>query len=97
MDWNSATSEFTNGKIQRANLNGTEVEDLITGLDRPFGIALGILYQNRAPVFSGGASTTRTVAEDTGAGVNIGSAVSATDADNDTLTYTPQRHRCYVL
>ena len=43
---------------------------------------------NRAPVFSGGASTTRTVAENTGAGVNIGSAVSATDADNDTLTYT---------
>ena len=87
-DWNSATSEFTNGKIQRANLNGTEVEDVITGLDVPDGIALGILYQNRAPVFSAGASTTRTVAEDTGAGVNIGSAVSATDVDNDTLTYT---------
>ena len=87
-DWNSATEKFTNGKIQRANLNGTEVEDLITGLDRLDGIALGILYQNRAPVFSAGASTTRTVAEDTGTGVNIGSAVSATDADNDTLTYT---------
>ena len=43
---------------------------------------------NRAPVFTAGASTTRTVAEDTGAGVNIGSAVSATDVDNDTLTYT---------
>ena len=76
------------GKIQRANLDGSNVEDIVTGLDRPFGIALGILYQNRAPVFSEGASTTRTVAEDTGAGVNIGSAVSATDADNDTLTYT---------
>ena len=57
MDWNSATSEFTNGKIQRANLNGTEVEDLITGLDLLDGIALGIPYQNRAPVFSAGAST----------------------------------------
>jgi hypothetical protein len=54
MDWNSATSEFTNGKIQRAialdiaggkmywtNLNGTEVEDLITGLDLLDGIRLG--------------------------------------------------------
>ena len=34
-------------------------------------------------------STTRAVAENTVSGVNIGSAVSATDADSgDTLTYT---------
>ncbi len=44
--------------------------------------------ENRAPVFTEGDSTTRSVAENTGSGVNIGSAVSATDADNDTLTYT---------
>ena len=44
---------------------------------------------NTAPVFTDGASTTRTVAENTASGVNIGSAVSATDADtDDTLTYT---------
>ena len=43
---------------------------------------------NRAPVFTEGASTTRTIAENTAAGTNIGSAVSATDADGDTLTYT---------
>ena len=43
---------------------------------------------NNAPVFTDGESTTRTVAENTGSGVNIGSAVSATDADNDTLTYS---------
>ena len=43
---------------------------------------------NTAPVFTEGASTTRTIAENTAAGVNIGSAVAATDADNDTLTYT---------
>ena len=43
---------------------------------------------NRAPVFAEGASTTRTIAENTVAGTNIGSAVSATDADGDTLTYT---------
>ena len=43
---------------------------------------------NNPPVFSEGASTTRTVAENTVAGANIGSAVSATDADDDTLTYT---------
>ena len=35
-----------------------------------------------------GDSTTRTVAENTATGTNIGNAIAATDADNDTLTYT---------
>ena len=43
---------------------------------------------NNAPVFTDGTSTTRSVAENTASGTNIGSAVSATDADNHTLTYT---------
>ncbi|MDE0637747.1 MAG: cadherin domain-containing protein, partial [Candidatus Poribacteria bacterium] len=43
---------------------------------------------NNAPEFTEGTSTTRTVAENTASGTNIGSAVSATDADDDTLTYT---------
>ena len=43
---------------------------------------------NRAPVFTDGSSTTRTIAENTASGVNIGSPVAATDADTDTLTYT---------
>ncbi len=43
---------------------------------------------NRAPTFTEGASTTRAVAENTAPGVNIGAAIAATDADNDTLTYT---------
>ena len=44
--------------------------------------------ENRAPVFTEGNSTSRSIAENTGSGVDIGSAVSATDADDDTLTYT---------
>ena len=43
---------------------------------------------NTAPVFPDGASTTRTIAEHTTAGVNIGTAIAATDADHDVLTYT---------
>ena len=43
---------------------------------------------NRNPAFTDGDSTTRTVAENTASGTNIGTAVAATDADNDTLTYT---------
>ena len=40
------------------------------------------------PVFTEGASATRSVAENTAAGENIGDPVAATDANNDTLTYT---------
>ena len=43
---------------------------------------------NKAPVFTDGDSTTRSVAENTAAGTAIGKAVTATDADNDTLNYT---------
>ena len=42
MDYNSTTQEWTNGKIQRANLDGSNVEDIVTGLDEIEGIALGI-------------------------------------------------------
>ncbi len=51
-------------------------------------IAVTDVDENRAPVFTDGESTTRSIAENTGSGVNIGSAVSATDADNDDLTHT---------
>ena len=43
---------------------------------------------NNAPVFTEGSSTSRSVAENTGSGVDIGRAVSATDADGNTLTYS---------
>ena len=42
---------------------------------------------NNAPVFAS-ATVTRSLAENTPAGRNVGAPVSATDADNDTLTYT---------
>ena len=52
------------------------------------GINVTDVDENRAPVFTEGSGTTRAVAENTPAGVNIGGAVSATDADDDILTYT---------
>ncbi len=42
---------------------------------------------NRAPAFADGASTSRSIAEDTGAGETIGVRIAATDTDDDTLTY----------
>ena len=41
-----------------------------------------------APVFREGASTDRSVVENSTAGTDVGPAVTATDADNDTLTYS---------
>ena len=44
---------------------------------------------NDPPTFADGSSTTRSVAENTASGSNIGAAVAATDSDSgDTLTYT---------
>ena len=43
---------------------------------------------NNPPVFSDGAATTRSIAENTPSGRNIGGAVTATDPDRDTLTYS---------
>ena len=44
--------------------------------------------ENDTPVFTDGDSTTRAIAENTGSGENIGDPVSATDTDNDVLTYS---------
>ena len=43
---------------------------------------------NRAPIFTDGASTTRSIAENSNSGTDIGTAIAASDADDDTLTYT---------
>ena len=42
---------------------------------------------NTPPQFDDGASTTRSVDENTAIGANVGDAVAATDADGDALTY----------
>ena len=52
------------------------------------GVRIDIDIDNNIPTFSDGDSATRSIAENTASGQNIGSAVAATDADNDTLTYS---------
>ena len=44
--------------------------------------------QNRAPVFSDGSSTTRSIDENSAVGANVGARVRATDRDGDRLTYS---------
>ena len=61
----------------------------IDAIEDHLGLNLDLDPNNNPPVFTDGTSTTRTVAENTASGTNIGAAVSATDVDaNDTLTYT---------
>ena len=52
------------------------------------GVVINVTDENDDPIFIEGDSTTRSVAENVLAGVNIGSAVSATDEDGDTLIYS---------
>ena len=47
-----------------------------------------VVQANQAPVFTEGDRTERTVAEQAAKGTNIGTPVTATDADGDPLTYT---------
>ena len=51
-------------------------------------VTINVTDANEAPTFTEGDSTTRSVAEHTDSGTNIGAAVAATDANNDPLTYT---------
>ena len=53
------------------------------------GVAINVtdVAENRAPVFASG-SAERSIPENTPAGRNIGSPITATDADGDTLTYS---------
>ncbi|MDE2975259.1 MAG: cadherin domain-containing protein [Gemmatimonadota bacterium] len=51
-------------------------------------ISIDISLDNTPPVFTEGATTTRSVAENTVSGTSIGTAVTATDADKHTLIYT---------
>ena len=53
---------------------------------------------DNAPVFTDGISTTRTVEENTASGFNVGSTVSATDADTgDTSNLYLGWHGCGLI
>ena len=51
-------------------------------------IAITRAIANAAPTFTSGLATVVSVAENTAANINIGSAFTATDGDNDTITYS---------
>ena len=59
-----------------------------TLVDATIAVTINVTDVNEKPVFADDAPTTQTVAENTTADSNIGSAYTATDDDGDTLTYT---------
>ena len=64
--------------------SGDNILSFALGIPKPTGDP----KVNHAPIFTEGSSTTRSIAENTPAGKNIGGPVSATDLDEDVLTYT---------
>ena len=76
---------LTAGEIYRVTVAASDTK---TSATITVTITVTAAPPNRPPVFSEGASATRSVREDTSAGQPIGSPVRATDADQgDTLTY----------
>ncbi len=75
------TLTFTVGAGAIANYNGA-------ALTAQLPVTAETVAANRIPTFSEGASATRSFAENTGAGQNIGSPVSAADRDGGTLSYS---------
>ena len=51
-------------------------------------VTINVSNVNEAPSFDDGATTTRKVAENSDGGTNVGSPVTATDPDGDTLSYS---------
>ena len=62
-------------------------DDDRSGADR-ITVTINVTDVNEPPVFTEGTSATRSVAENTTSGQNIGNAITATDVDENTLTYT---------
>ncbi len=58
------------------------------GLSASIPVTVNLTDVNEAPAFDEGASATRQVAENSPAGTSVGLPLTATDADEDTLTYT---------
>ena len=72
-----------NGQTNRSDFNN----DPLYGLSDVFQVAAAVVVTNNPPAFSADTAA-RSVAENTAAGQNVGAALTATDADSDTLTYT---------
>ena len=95
--WNAANGDFIKrftGHIDRVESIAFSPDGRILasgsydGTVLLWGLTPSVPIPAMAPEFTEGSRATRAIAENTQLGVNIGTPVAATDADNDTLTYT---------
>ncbi len=93
-DLNAATGQLTTREgvtydyeTQAAYAVAVTAEDP-DGASASIAVTVSLTDANDAPTFAEGDGATRTLAENTAAGENVGEPLTATDADEDTLTYT---------
>ena len=81
------SSSALHGPLSSNAVTGTANTRPMYGLSAVFQVAAAVVVPNNPPAFSADTAA-RSVAENTAAGQNVGAALTATDADSDTLTYT---------
>ena len=96
-DASSFSVVSTSGQLQTKAVLDYETDDSYTvtvtvldgTLSDSIAVTINVTDVNEAPVFTEGATATRSIAENTAAGTNIGEAVAATDQDTGSrLSYT---------
>ena len=88
---NTANGQLLTSAALDADTKATYTVDVVASdgsLEARITVTITVTATNMAPVFSEGASTTRTVSENAQASSPVGAPVTATDADNDTLVYS---------
>ena len=88
---NAANGQLLTSAALDADTKATYTVDVVASdgsLEARITVTITVTATNMAPVFSEGASTTRTVSENAQASSPVGAPVTATDADNDTLVYS---------
>ena len=78
-------TEYTDTAATRGTDDTYQVTAVVNGGEAT---RSGLVTPNQSPLFHEGTSATRSVAENTPTGRAIGAPVSATDGDNDRLTYS---------
>ena len=87
---NTANGQLLTSAALDADTKATYTVDVVASdgsLEARITVTITVTATNMAPVFSEGASTTRTVSENAQASSPVGAPVT-TDADNDTLVYS---------
>ena len=88
LDYETKNAYSVTVSVSDGNSGSDTIDVTINVTDVTEGSTINVTNVNKAPTFTDGDSTTRTVAENTAANTNIDNAIAATDADEDTLTYT---------